>query len=207
MMAKVDRSKLPLFCGLTFPDEFFPYIEQPAEWKKILRRFLMRFHRRYPDGALFWRLELQARKSGKHIGAIFPHFHLLVYNVEFTDFMVWIKTAWWESCGRLSDAHLRAGTSVTGCDSVQHVTSYVAKYLAKPEAFKLDVGRVWGVHNVEKIPWVNAILCVLDESEAVQLIRYMRRYAKLKGRDYHTLTCFMDAEFWWRSLDRLLHPY
>jgi hypothetical protein len=206
-LAEVDRKVLPLFVTLTFPDEFHEYIKDPAMWKKVLKRFISRFRRKYPGGAFIWRLELQTRKSGKHIGEVFPHYHLLVYGVSYVDMLRWISDAWYESCGMLSDEHRRAGTQVKKVDSARHLFAYVSKYLAKPENYEMEIGRVWGVIQAENIPFVRAVICQLTEREAVQLLRYLRRFAHIKGRDYQSLTILLDAEQWWLKLDRLLYPY
>lgn len=205
-MAEVDRKVLPLFGTLTFPDEFHPWIDKPEEWKRILKRFISRFRRKYPEGAFFWRLELERRKSGLYVGEIFPHFHLLVYGVSYAEYLSWVSDAWWKSCGKLSEAHRRAGTQVKQVDNAKHLFSYVSKYMAKAGDYDLDIGRVWGVVQDENVPWVKAILCQLTEREAVQLMRYLRRYAHIKGRDYKSLTVLLDAEQWWLKLDILLYP-
>lgn len=205
-LAEVDRAVLPLFCGLTFPDEYFDHTGDPAHWKICLKRFIERFKRRFPSGSFFWRLELMPRKSGKHVGQVFPHFHLIVYGVDYADLLGWLSAAWYESCGKLSLDHLIAGTRVEKIANPRHLSAYVSKYMAKPAKFTLEIGRVWGVVRIELIPWVRALLCQLTENEAVRLIRYLRRFAHLRSRDYKSLTVLVDAHFWYVNLDRILYP-
>jgi hypothetical protein len=42
---------------------------------------LKRLHRACPEACGFWRIEWKARKSGLHVGKLFPHFHLLVWKL------------------------------------------------------------------------------------------------------------------------------
>jgi hypothetical protein len=206
MMGKIDRSSMPLFVTLTFPDEYYENSNNPVDWKRKLKAFFMRFRRAYPGGAIIYRQEEQARKSGSYIGEFFPHFHLLVFNVD-DKLIPWVTLNWWEVCGKLSNDHLAAGTKVERIRSFKGIMYYVSKYMAKPdEGSGLITGRIWGICNISNIPWVKASLVILNEGEAVQLIRYLRRYANLKGRDYRSLTVILDAEFWWRNLDKLLYP-
>jgi hypothetical protein len=205
-LSKIDRKELPLFCTLTFPDEFHESINKPKVWKKILKRLEMRFRRKYPGAGGFWRLEMKDRLSGQYVGEWFPHFHLLIYGIDEMEFRKWLAINWWEVCGELSDKHLAAGTSCERKGSVRQVFSYASKYMAKVGGGDLELGRVWGVWAIQNIPFVKALLVVLDEKEAVQLIRLMRRFARLRGRDYRSLKIMCDAEFWWRNLDKLLYP-
>lgn len=205
-LAEVERNTKPLFVTLTFPDEYYPCIEKPAHWKRLLKRFVSRIARKFPGAGGFWRLELQTRKSGQCVGSVFPHFHLLLWGVSKSDFEKWAFVAWWDACGRLSPDHLIRGVDVQELDGQKHVFAYISKYMAKVGDYALEVGRVWGVIQITNIPWVRAILCEITEGEAVQLIRYMRRFARLRGRDYKSLTVLLNAEFWWLSLDKLLYP-
>jgi hypothetical protein len=205
-LAKIDRKELPLWCTLTFPDEFHEFIDQPKVWKVILKRLKMRFKRKYPGAGGFWRLELKDRLSGLYVGEWFPHFHLLIYGIDELEFRRWLAVNWWEVCGKLSSDHLGRGTSCERVDSYRKLCSYVSKYMAKVEGGDMELGRVWGVWSVENIPFVKAILVVLDEKEAVQLLRLMRRFARIRSRDYRSLKIMCDAEFWWRNLDKLLYP-
>jgi hypothetical protein len=206
MIAKVERESKPLFVTLTFPDEYIDKVTSPVEWKRQLKAIKQRFARKFPEVAFIWRLEVEKRKSGKYVGVEFPHFHLMVYGMGDRYLKDWISLAWWEVCGRLSVSHLKAGTKVEKMRSFRGVLSYVSKYMAKPGVSLAMTGRIWGIHNIKAIPWVKATILLLSEGEAVQLIRYLRRYANLKGRDYRSLTVVLNAEFWWRNLDKLLYP-
>jgi hypothetical protein len=74
---------LPDFVTLTFPDDSFrdSVTEFAQEAKSYLDTWLKRLRRVAPSAAGFWRMEWQARKSGPREGKLFPHFHLMVWNL------------------------------------------------------------------------------------------------------------------------------
>jgi len=209
-LAEIDRKAQPFFCTLTFPDDYKGY-KSPLDWKRCLKRFLMAYRRRWGASGLVWRLELQVRKSGAHVGEVFPHYHLLVYGIDERSlqmFREWASLVWWRSCGCISNAHYKAGTNVVPTSGGSKLLVYVSKYMAKVDknVIPAKLGRVWGVVEPEYIPFVRAIITQLEPKEAFDLIRYMRRYAGLRGRDYYSLTVFLDASYWFDNLARLLHP-
>ena len=65
-----------------------------------------------------------------------------------------ISSSWYEVVGRVSEGHLRAGTRVEAAKKWKQATSYVERYMAKPEEFPegLRTGRIWGVWNEELLP-------------------------------------------------------
>jgi hypothetical protein len=208
-LAEISREAKPLFVTLTFPDEYISQVSAPVHWKICLKRFLQSIRRDYPGIGLVWRLEIQTRKSGKYLGCAFPHYHLLVYGaVDVDHFRKYVSRVWWRSCGKLSDAHLRAGTNVTPTTGGKRLLIYLSKYMAKVDVSRAPalIGRVWGVSGLENIPFVRSVLTVLSQKEAFTLLRYMRRYANIRGKDYFSLTVFLDAGWWWDNLPRILHP-
>lgn len=208
-LAKTDREIRPVFVTMTFPDEFYEYRKDMGQVKKILKRLQMRFDRSFPDAGIVWRIEGKPRKSGLHVGEWFPHIHLLVWGVNCDKLRGWIQINWWETCGKLSLDHLTAGTRVENLRSVSGVFFYISKYVSKKETFPEDtkkLGRIWGVWNEKNLPWVKAICIQLDEKEAVLLLRYMRKFARLKGHDYKSLTIFCNADFWYYRLTDIIHP-
>lgn len=209
MIAKTRKDVLPMFVTLTYPDLFD---ENPTKWKRDLRVMAERFKRAFPKGAFVWRLELKRRKSGQSMGKVAPHFHLLVWNVDYKHLLGWFGVTWYQVVASGDEKHLAAGTRVERLRSSKGVACYVSKYLAKAADEHISgvvargVGRWWGVIRAEYMPFVQALMVQLTEKEAVQLIRYMRRFARLRGRSFFSLACFLDADFWWDRLADLLHP-
>jgi hypothetical protein len=74
---------LPYFLTLTLPDEMFndSVSEFAKDAKHWLDTFLKRLRRVCPVASGFWKIEWQARKSGPLEGKLFPHFHLLVFQL------------------------------------------------------------------------------------------------------------------------------
>lgn len=75
---------LPSFVTATLPDDVFD--DDAARFAKTakgwLDTFIKRLVRVSPNACGFWRIEWQSRKSGVHIGKLFPHFHLLVWGLS-----------------------------------------------------------------------------------------------------------------------------
>jgi hypothetical protein len=76
------------------------------------------------------------------------------------------------------------------------VTSYVERYVAKPEVFPegVETGRVWGVWNEDLLPvqWETVKVSLKD---AYKIRRIYRRLAKIRGRRHlHRLTVFVRHE-------------
>jgi hypothetical protein len=78
---------LPLFVTLTLPDsEYVADITEAAKVaKRLLGAWMKRLARVCPEAAGFWRIEWQTRKSGPLEGKVFPHFHLMLWGLEYRD--------------------------------------------------------------------------------------------------------------------------
>jgi len=76
-------AELPDFVTLTLPDDCFDdCVTTFAKAAKLhLDVLLKRLRRVCPSACGFWRIEWKARKSGKHEGKLFPHFHLLMWGL------------------------------------------------------------------------------------------------------------------------------
>jgi hypothetical protein len=72
---------------LTLPDDvYYPVVSEFAvRAKRWLDAFFKRLSRACPTAAGFWRIEWQDRKSGEHVGKLFPHFHLLLWGLPERD--------------------------------------------------------------------------------------------------------------------------
>ena len=75
----------PFFLTLTYSDAYLNNLK-PLDWKRTLKVFELRFRRAFPEGAYIWKLEVTDRKSGVNKGALYPHFHLLVF-LQWRQFM------------------------------------------------------------------------------------------------------------------------
>lgn len=144
-MASINRTAFRAHKGrlvsitLTYPGE---YPEDAEACKKHLKALYKRLQRTYGEFSAFWRLGIQRRGAW--------HFHLLLFVPSsfgsIVELRYFIASSWWEVCGKLSEDHLCAGTHVEEVRKWRSATSYLEKYVAKPEQFPKGVqtGRVWG---------------------------------------------------------------
>jgi hypothetical protein len=203
-MASINRTAFRANKGkvisitLTYPAE---YPEGTEVCKGHLKALRKRLTRKYGEFSAYWRLGIQERGAW--------HFHLLLFVlpsfgsvVELRDF---IASAWYEICGKVSKGHLQAGTHVQEVRSWRSATSYMEKYMAKPETFPegVDTGRVWGVWSEELLPvqWETVKVTFKD---AYRIRRIYRRLAKMRGRGHlRRLTVFIRYENVLRLLEYL----
>lgn len=192
---EVTQKSLPIFVTLTYP-AVFP--ENSKIWKRDLDAFWKRLARRFPAAGSFWKLEPQKRLA--------PHFHMMIWGVDYVDLRCWVSQAWYEVVGSGDIRHLMAGTRVERVRSWRGVMSYASKYLGKEcDSSGWDApGRFWGVLGKKNIPWASMVRVSLRNIEAYNFIRMMRRYAHIRPRAYRSLTIFCNAEFWLSKLDKLL---
>jgi hypothetical protein len=126
------------------------YPEDPEVCKNHLKALRKRLQREYKSFAAFWTLGIQKRGAW--------HFHLLMFvGPSFGsvgELRRSISSSWYEVTGKVSEGHLRAGTRVVAVKRWKEATSYVERYMAKPEEFPegLKTGRIWGIWNPKLLP-------------------------------------------------------
>jgi hypothetical protein len=194
-LASINRSAFRAFRGrmifvtLTYPGEWPEDIEVCKRHLKALRK---RLQREYGTFAAFWRLGIQTRGAW--------HFHLLLLVGPsigpVRELRCFISSSWYEITGKVSEGHLRAGTRVEAVKRWEQVTSYVERYMAKPEEFPegLETGSIWGVWNKELLPvrWETVEVSLRD---AFRIRRIYRKLAKRKGiGSLRRITVFMRHE-------------
>jgi hypothetical protein len=194
-LASINRSAFRTFKGrivfvtLTYPDE---YPKDPELCKRHLKAFRKRLQRMYGSFAAYWRMGIQKRGAW--------HFHLLLFvGPSFgplEELHRFISTSWYEVTGKVSEGHLRTGTRNEAVKRWKQATSYVERYLAKPEEFPegLQTGRIWGVWNKELLPvrWETVQVSLRD---AYKIRRIYRKLARRKGSGYlRRITVFVRHE-------------
>jgi hypothetical protein len=180
-LASINRSAFKVFKGriifvtLTYPRE---YPQNPARCKGHLKALHKRLQRMYGPFAAFWRMGIQQRGAW--------HFHLLLFVGPSVgpigELRRFISSSWYGVTGKVSEGHLRAGTHVVAVKRWKQATSYVERYMAKPEDFPegLQTGRIWGVWNKELLPvrWETVEVSLRD---AFMIRRIYRKLARRKG--------------------------
>ena len=164
-----------IFVTLTYPHE---YPEDPVVCKNHLKALRKRLQRMFGDFAGFWRLGIQTRGAW--------HFHLLLFvgpSVgSVNELRRFISSSWYEVTGKVSEGHLHAGTRVVAVKKWKQATSYVERYMAKPEEFPegLQTGRIWGIWNEELLPvrWETVQISLRD---AFRIRKIYRKLARRKG--------------------------
>jgi hypothetical protein len=194
-LASINRSAFRAFKGrmifvtLTYPRK---YPEDPELCKRHLKALRKRLQREFGTFTAFWRLGIQRRGAW--------HFHLLLFMGPsigpLSDLRRFISSSWHEVTGKVSEGHLRAGTRVEAVKKWKQATSYVERYMAKPEEFPegLQTGRIWGVWNKEFLPvrWETAQVSLRD---AFRIRRIYRKLAKRKGSgSLRSITVFVRHE-------------
>lgn len=163
-----------LFLTLTYPDAVEPTPERVARDLDCLAE---RLRRRFPALAAVWSQELQDRKSGEHVGKVYPHYHLIVFNVRRID-GDWLRRAWFEVVGSGDEKHLRAGIRIEQLRGARQGIGYVGKYVSKEALAELGwTGRTWGVFGREQLP-VSFAYAELSMREFHQMRRILRHYVK-----------------------------
>lgn len=207
-VAKIRLDVPTLFVTLTYPDEF---PSDPSRWKRDLKNFAARLKRSYQNASFIWRLELQTRKSGQNAGSIAPHYHLLLYGVDTSDqilldnFREWLSLAWYEIVDSGDAKHLRAGTNCTVMRSPRGVMSYASKYLGKTEKGDEEgVGRYWGVYYRSDLPEVDVDIIELTDRQAVKVMRWFRKFARVPGRQYQSLSIMLNASRWRQAIQQMI---
>jgi hypothetical protein len=171
---KSFRGKI-IFVTLSYPHE---YPEDPQLCKRNLKAFRKRLQREFGTFAAFWRLGIQMRGAW--------HFHLLLFVGpsigSVGELRRFISASWYEVTGKVSEGHLRAGTRVVAVKRWREVTSYVERYMAKPEEFPegLQTGRIWGVWNENLLP-VRWETVEVSLKVAFRIRRIYRKLARKKG--------------------------
>jgi len=212
LIAKLEQTRKPIWMDLTYPDEFFnERLDGRLLKESHLKKFYQRLEYIFPEVAVIWKLEYKDRKSGKFVGEMFPHFHMLVWGLHdenMYDLRQLVARMWWEVCGQLSDAHLEAGTSVSRIKSYRGVFFYAAKYMSKEvEEEVSEVGRWWGVKGRENLPEAYChVINFLEDEHYKKVIDWMAAYAGFpESEHWKGLTIFCDTNhFFYEELDKIL---
>jgi hypothetical protein len=178
-----------IFVTLTYPKQ---YPQDPELCKRHLKALRKRLQRAYGSFAAFWRMGIQQRGAW--------HLHLLLFVGpsfgRIDELRRFISTSWYQVTGKVSEGHLQAGTHVEAVKKWKQVTSYVERYMAKPEEFPegLQTGRIWGIWNEDLLP-VRWETVKVSLKCAFRIRRVYRKLAKRKGSgSLRRITVFVRHE-------------
>ncbi len=135
--------------------------------------------------AAVWRIEWEERQSGKYTGKLAPHFHLMLFGVEY---LGWQKVReWWRRALRAGDGPLV--TEVKRIYNEDGACRYLSKYVSKYRSLdisayhnsSLKFGRHWGILRKELIPRCPVVVDrVLTDQEA----QMVRDFGAMRWKDY-----------------------
>lgn len=177
-----------LFVTLTYSDDIAPSWIFHFRHDFELFRKQLEYH--YPEIRAMWRIEFQARKSGKHIGSLIPHFHLLVWLPDGTpqaridkilegDGQLW-RNAWHKITHSNDEHHLaKFGCKVEPIKSRRHAYAYCSKYLAKGDEEAVEAGRRWG--RIGKFEQPVELETTLSKAQYIQFKRLLNAYIKAEA--------------------------
>jgi len=209
MASKLKNAKRPLFITLTYPDEFEGQVDGNEIKEVQLKNFWKRMKYQWQEISCLWKLEYEERKSGRRIGELYPHIHLLVwglYTVDMEEVRELVRNAWWEVCGELSVNHLKAGTRVERLRSHRGTMSYISKYVGKGSDQELNVGRWWGVKGRINLPLARKIVIdFLNKEKYKKVIEFMYLYAGLPEGDWKSLEIFVDGRKMLQQLEKIIY--
>jgi len=177
-----------VFITLTYPDE---HADRSMGERNTDKYLFMRYIEKHlgKKVGVIWRLEWEPRKSGKRLGQLTAHWHLIVFGIKFIPKDV-VRSFW--QCVLRADGPVV--TWIDGITTGKKLARYVGKYCSKlPEADVLDnstylnsQGRHWGVMRRELVPFADRVVipCLTDkelhlvENLACMTFRYFCREAQ-----------------------------
>ena len=135
------------FLTMTYPDHYYG---MPCEQMSLHRSLWQRsFEKRAEKHvSVLWRTEHEVRKTGKWVGHLMPHVHMISFREkDVHEFDVWKD--WMSAIGEMDYANVK----VKEMESPKQVGYYVAKYVAKLSSIlgiasnlsKIPPGRPWGI--------------------------------------------------------------
>jgi hypothetical protein len=180
----------PLFITLTFPDEvWFNGLGQEDVHIALnaLRKRLGRFS---SDAGMLWRIELQYRKSGLHIGEVAPHIHLIVDGLthDVAELRKLFHSWWSEILGMPARIDLQVAKSRR--HTMYYISKYVAKFENSNQCYKIQTfdesaessGRWWGTAlNWDTTPF--EVIEIVQE-ELTNIRRTVAGWLKSKNSRY-----------------------
>ena len=190
-MAQMRNIGEGYFFHLTFPGKIHDdarFVVTMESAKNALASLRKRIDRKLPKAGGIWRMELKRRKSGASQGHIVPHFHVMIFNIDWQDkdisFRKWIAKVWNEIIDPEDLDHLKASTRTDMIVNRRHAMSYAAKYTAKTgDDFDPDNnrwGRRWGVFgDMDRSPAM-VFECPADQTSEVR--RQIRKFLDARNK-------------------------
>jgi len=188
---RIDYARIgpSLFLTLTYPDRAMkiPYKQRTMQRSVFMRHIETHLGQRVPS---IWRVEWEERKSGQYTGNLAPHFHLMLFGVQW---LPWQRVRnWWRRSIQAGKGPLV--TEVKRIYNEDGACRYLSKYVSKYRSLDissylnsgLEFGRHWGVTRRELIP-----LCpvTVERELTADEVERVRAFAVARWRWYDPQTC------------------
>lgn len=221
-VSRINPPKDTRFVTLTWSDDVMP--ADTREVQRQLKVLFQRMRRASESMSAVWRIELKARQSGRLIGVVVPHVHMLVFNAgdlalpsERYAYDGWFYDNWMDITGhqQLVDSGVvdyGIKTDDVMLNGSRQVMYYVSKYAAKMDeqasplvnAPYQHTGRFWGVVQAEAIPWAECIQITVKNARKAyfQLRRAcQKRWSGVsRNRPVTSWTMFVSNTEQWHEL-------
>lgn len=157
LINRIDHDKYfyNLFVTVTYPPNgnYSDHKERSKHRYLFMRSVESHLGRPCPS---LWRQEWKVRQSGDDYGCLVPHFHLMIFGVQFIPHRK--INQWWKTASGAS-GYVR--TDVRRVQGSESAGRYLAKYVSKPDASLVisayrnnpSFGRAWGITRPELIPF------------------------------------------------------
>lgn len=178
-VATIALPKIPysLFITLTYPDDLA--LNTPDErnrqrflWLRHVERHLVK------QVCGIWRTEWVPRETGKYVGELCPHLHLLLFESDWLDKSnvndFWKRALGWNEYVRTDIAGEKTAQAIA--DYVSKTMAYVSKDISSlVNGAYLHTGRHWGKVRPELIP---RFKCVEIDRPSKRQWEYLKTVAK-----------------------------
>lgn len=178
---RIDYTKIgpSLFVTLTYPDHIRrnEYKDRSVDRAVFMRYVEKHFGKPVPT---IWRIEWEERKSGAYTGKLAPHFHLMLFGVQF---LAWqkVRKMWRQTISSGDGALVTHVKRIYNQDGAcRYLSKYVSKYrsldITAYHNSPLKFGRHWGILRKDMIQMApERVGRVLSRSEIEMVQEYARR--------------------------------
>lgn len=206
-MNQVDWQRIPLvtFVTLTYPDSVVHRDYKIRSRDRFLFLRSLEKHLGKQVGCI-WRVEWKPRKSGKFVGRLMPHWHLLLADACNVSNRV-VNPLWASAIGNKGKY---VNTDCRVIEGVEGAIKYVAKYCSKQLTLGItayrnsgfNFGRHWGICRKPLFPLCPAVLKRELNAEEVEAVRYYGNsiwawYDEKTGKGYTLLG--QGTRVWWQD--------
>jgi len=186
---------LSLWVDFTFSDDVLENksITERANFSYYCMKRIIKYAKEKFGLYLIWKRENKNRRSGKNVGEIMPHFHVLSGGLSEKQNKIWesiclqLLRKWVSITGTSNENALTVALhkkSYRRIENPKHAMCYISKYFAKDEPIEIpegeSIGRCWGISS--NCPDVAPYVVSLTQKESFKVIRHLINKKKLNSK-------------------------